>query len=76
SSRTSRCGSPSVCSGIPRTPPTIGCSPRSWQDFAKRQIAPYKYPRAVEFITSLPRTSTGKVQRYVLRQRSSTVEPA
>jgi 2-aminobenzoate-CoA ligase len=38
------------------------------QDFAKRTIAPYKYPRAIEFIDALPRTSTGKVQRYVLRQ--------
>jgi 2-aminobenzoate-CoA ligase len=45
------------------------------QEFAKRKIAPYKYPRAVEFIESLPRTSTGKVQRYVLRQRA-TAEPA
>jgi 2-aminobenzoate-CoA ligase len=45
------------------------------QEFAKRQIAPYKYPRTVEFIESLPRTSTGKIQRYVLRQRA-TAEPA
>ncbi|GIF62568.1 acetyl-CoA synthetase [Asanoa ishikariensis] len=41
------------------------------QEFTKRQIAPYKYPRAVEFIASLPRTSTGKVQRYVLRRQAS-----
>jgi 2-aminobenzoate-CoA ligase len=45
------------------------------QEFAKKQIAPYKYPRVVEFIESLPRTSSGKVQRYVLRQRAA-VEPA
>jgi 2-aminobenzoate-CoA ligase len=38
------------------------------QEFAKGTIAPYKYPRAIEFIDALPRTSTGKVQRYVLRQ--------
>jgi len=38
------------------------------QEFAKKTIAPYKYPRAIEFIDALPRTSTGKVQRYVLRQ--------
>jgi 2-aminobenzoate-CoA ligase len=37
------------------------------QDFVKATIAPYKYPRIVEFITELPRTPTGKVQRYVLR---------
>jgi 2-aminobenzoate-CoA ligase len=38
------------------------------QDLVKRQIAPYKYPRAIEFVTSLPRTNTGKLQRYRLRQ--------
>jgi 2-aminobenzoate-CoA ligase len=37
------------------------------QDFVKSQIAPYKYPRALELVDALPRTSTGKVQRYVLR---------
>ncbi len=36
------------------------------QDFAKAQIAPYKYPRAVRFVTELPRTNTGKLQRYRL----------
>ena len=38
------------------------------QDFVKARIAPYKYPRAVEFCESLPRTATGKLQRYRLRQ--------
>jgi 2-aminobenzoate-CoA ligase len=38
------------------------------QDFAKEQIAPYKYPRVVEFTEALPRTATGKLQRYKLRQ--------
>ncbi|MGH8894301.1 MAG: AMP-binding protein [Actinomycetes bacterium] len=38
------------------------------QDFVKARIAPYKYPRAVEFIEALPRTSTGKVQRFRLRE--------
>lgn len=37
------------------------------QDFVKSTIAPYKYPRCVEFIAELPKTQTGKVQRYVLR---------
>jgi 2-aminobenzoate-CoA ligase len=41
------------------------------QDRAKQQIAPYKYPRAIEFVDSLPRTTTGKVQRYVLRERAT-----
>jgi 2-aminobenzoate-CoA ligase len=39
------------------------------QQFVRETIAPYKYPRKVEFIAELPRTNTGKVQRYVLRQR-------
>jgi 2-aminobenzoate-CoA ligase len=39
------------------------------QDLVKAELAPYKYPRAIEFIEVLPRTETGKVQRFVLRQR-------
>ena len=38
------------------------------QNFVKAEIAPYKYPRAVEFVDDLPRTETGKVQRFKLRQ--------
>jgi 2-aminobenzoate-CoA ligase len=38
------------------------------QDFAKQSIAPYKYPRVVEFVAELPKTTTGKTQRYRLRQ--------
>jgi 2-aminobenzoate-CoA ligase len=41
------------------------------QDFVKREIAPYKYPRQVEFVSALPRTLTGKLQRYQLRERES-----
>jgi len=37
------------------------------QDFVKRNIAPYKYPRAIEFRSVLPRTETGKLQRFRLR---------
>ena len=37
------------------------------QDFVKARIAPYKYPRAIEFVTELPRTQTGKLQRFKLR---------
>jgi 2-aminobenzoate-CoA ligase len=39
------------------------------QDYVKGQIAPYKYPRAVEFVEALPRTETGKVQRFRLREQ-------
>ena len=38
------------------------------QAFAKQAIAPYKYPREIEFVTALPRTATGKIQRSRLRQ--------
>jgi len=38
------------------------------QDFVKARIAPYKYPRRVEFASALPRTATGKLQRYRLRE--------
>ena len=38
------------------------------QDFVKNSIAPYKYPRALEFVDSLPKTETGKIQRFKLRQ--------
>jgi 2-aminobenzoate-CoA ligase len=37
------------------------------QQHVKRNISPYKYPRAVEFVDSLPRTYTGKLQRFKLR---------
>ncbi len=43
---------------------------RELQDYVKAQIAPYKYPRAVEFIAALPRTQTGKVQRFTLREQA------
>lgn len=38
------------------------------QDFVKSEIAPYKYPRRVQFVAALPRTPTGKLQRYRLRE--------
>src|SRR6266571_3333653 len=37
------------------------------QDYVKQRIAPYKYPRAIEFLPVLPRTNTGKLQRFRLR---------
>jgi len=38
------------------------------QDYVKEQLAPFKYPRAIEFLEGLPRTETGKVQRHKLRE--------
>ena len=40
---------------------------RALQDFVKAAVAPYKYPRAIEFRSALPRTETGKLQRFRLR---------
>jgi 2-aminobenzoate-CoA ligase len=44
---------------------------RELQDFVKAEIAPYKYPRVIEFIDVLPRTETGKLQRFRLREASA-----
>ena len=38
------------------------------QEMAEQSIAPYKYPRTVEFVAELPKTVSGKTQRYRLRQ--------
>ena len=43
---------------------------KTLQEHVKASIAPYKYPREIEFRTSLPRTETGKLQRFKLRQAS------
>jgi 2-aminobenzoate-CoA ligase len=37
------------------------------QNFVKDTVAPYKYPRAIRFVDALPRTETGKLQRYRLK---------
>lgn len=37
------------------------------QDFVKGKLAPYKYPRWVQFVPELPKTATGKIQRFRLR---------
>jgi len=43
---------------------------KTLQDHVKEKIAPYKYPRAIVFMDKLPRTETGKLQRFALRQAS------
>ena len=40
---------------------------KALQDFVKASIAPFKYPREIEFVASLPRTETGKLQRFKLK---------
>ena len=39
------------------------------QDFVKAEIAPYKYPREIQFVGALPKTETGKMQRFRLREQ-------
>lgn len=50
--------------GAPDDPAMV----KTLQDFVKASIAPYKYPRAIAFVDALPKTETGKVQRFVLRR--------
>jgi 2-aminobenzoate-CoA ligase len=40
---------------------------KTLQEHVKSTIAPYKYPRQIEFVATLPRTETGKLQRFKLR---------
>ena len=44
---------------------------KTLQDFVKSSVAPYKYPRAIEYVSALPRTQTGKLQRFELRKIAS-----
>jgi benzoate-CoA ligase len=39
--------------------------------FVKDKLAPYKYPRVIEFVTELPKTATGKIQRFKLRAQEA-----
>jgi benzoate-CoA ligase len=41
------------------------------QAFVKDRLAPYKYPRLIEFLAELPKTATGKIQRFKLRAREA-----
>jgi benzoate-CoA ligase len=44
-------------------------TPQHLQQHVKSRLAPYKYPRWIEFVTELPKTPTGKIQRFKLRQQ-------
>jgi 2-aminobenzoate-CoA ligase len=50
--------------GHPASPALV----KQLQDHVKSHLAPYKYPREIEFLAQLPRTETGKLQRFRLRQ--------
>jgi benzoate-CoA ligase len=43
---------------------------RALQDHVKAKLAPYKYPRWIEFRADLPKTATGKIQRFKLRDEA------
>ena len=44
-------------------------TPDELKAFVKERLAPYKYPRLIEFLPELPKTATGKIQRFRLRER-------
>ena len=52
--------------GFDKTPSLI----KDLQDHVKATIAPFKYPRDVRFVDALPKTATGKIQRFALREKS------
>ena len=56
--------------------PEDGAMAKALQDHVKADIAPYKYPRAITFVKALPRTETGKLQRFQLRHMAKTDAPA
>jgi 2-aminobenzoate-CoA ligase len=46
------------------------------QDFVKQRIAPYKYPRRIVYVAELPKTATGKLQRFRLREQAAAADAA
>lgn len=63
--------------GLTRTKAFVVLKPDAQADaeelkaFVKDKLAPYKYPRQIEFIAELPKTATGKIQRFRLREREA-----
>ena len=51
---------------VPRSPETA----KLLQDHVKAAIAPYKYPRSIVFVDALPKTQTGKIQRFRLKREA------
>jgi len=50
--------------------PGVTLSAEELKAFVKDRLAPYKYPRVIEFVDELPKTATGKIQRFKLRERA------
>ena len=63
--------------GLPKTKafvvlkPSMSTSDADLKAFVKDRLAPYKYPRIIEFVDDLPKTATGKTQRFRLREREA-----
>ena len=55
--------------GEPLLSQLCGCLSSGLQNHVKTTTAPYKYPRAIEFVDELPKTISGKVRRVELRER-------
>jgi benzoate-CoA ligase len=51
--------------------PGASASDDELKAFVKDRLAPYKYPRSIEFVPELPKTATGKIQRFRLREREA-----
>jgi benzoate-CoA ligase len=62
--------------GLMKTRAYVVCKPgmalqaEELKNFVKERLAPYKYPRVIEFLDELPKTATGKIQRFKLRERA------
>ncbi|MCC7150508.1 MAG: benzoate-CoA ligase family protein [Rubrivivax sp.] len=54
---------------VPKAGATVGED--ELKTFVKDKLAPYKYPRQIEFVAELPKTATGKIQRFKLREREA-----
>jgi benzoate-CoA ligase len=64
--------------GLTKTKAFVVCKPGTvvtedeLKTFVKERLAPYKYPRQIEFLDDLPKTATGKIQRYKLREKEAS----
>ncbi|MGL4575639.1 MAG: benzoate-CoA ligase family protein, partial [Burkholderiaceae bacterium] len=64
--------------GLTKTKAFVVCKPgqqtteEELKAFVKDRLAPFKYPRVIEFVAELPKTATGKIQRFKLREREAS----
>jgi benzoate-CoA ligase len=54
--------------------PNAATSDAELKAFVKDKLAPYKYPRQIEFVKELPKTETGKIQRFKLRAQETQLQ--